>query len=47
MFMDISFIRLGKVSFIVLLKIFTGPIIWKSYFSSIPVILMFFLLLVS
>jgi hypothetical protein len=39
MFMDISFFRLGKFSSIILLKIFTGPLRWKSSLSSIPIIL--------
>jgi hypothetical protein len=47
MFMDISFFRLGKFSSIILLKILTGPLNWKSSFSSIPIILRFGLLIVS
>ena len=47
MFMGISFFRLGKFSSIILLKIFTGPLSWKSLLSSIPIILRFGLLLVS
>jgi hypothetical protein len=47
MFMGISFFRLGKFSSIILLKIFTGPLSWKSSFSSIPIILGFGHLIVS
>jgi hypothetical protein len=47
MFMGISFFRLGKFSSIILLKIFTGPLSWKSSFSSIPIMLRFGLLIVS
>jgi hypothetical protein len=47
MFMGISFFRVGKFSSIILLKIFTGHLSWKSSFSSIPIILMFGLLIVS
>jgi hypothetical protein len=39
MFMGISFCRLGKFSSIILLKIFTSPLSWKSSFLSIPIIL--------
>ena len=46
MFMGISFFRLGKFSSIILLKIFTGPLSWKSSFSSIPIIHRFGLLTV-
>jgi hypothetical protein len=45
--MGIYFFRLGKFSSIILLKIFTGPLSWKSYFSSKPIILSFGLLIVS
>ena len=45
MFMGISFFKLGKFSSIILLKIFTGPLSWKS--SSIPVFLRLGLLIVS
>jgi hypothetical protein len=38
MFMTISFFRLGKFSSIILLKIFTGPLIWESSLSTIPII---------
>jgi len=38
MFMGISFFRLGKFSFMILLKIFTGPLSWESSLSSIPII---------
>jgi hypothetical protein len=47
MFMGISFFRLGKFSSIILLKIFTGLLRWKSSLSSIPSILRFGLLIVS
>jgi hypothetical protein len=47
MFMGISFFRLGKFSFITLLKIFTGPLNWEFSLSSIPTILRFHLLTVS
>jgi hypothetical protein len=47
MFMSISFFGLGKFSSIILLKIFTGPLIWKSLLSSIHVILNICLLIVS
>ena len=47
MFMDISFFRLGKLSSIILLKIFTGPLSWESSLSSISIILRFGLLIVS
>jgi hypothetical protein len=46
MFMGISFFRLGKFSSIILLKIFTGPLIGKSLLSCIPIILRFPLLIV-
>jgi hypothetical protein len=39
MFMGISFVRIGKSSSIILLKILTGPLSWKSSLSSIPIIL--------
>ena len=39
MFMGISLFRLGKFSSIILLKIFTNPLSWECYFSSIPIIL--------
>ena len=45
--MDVSFFRLGKFSYIILLKIFTGPLSWKSSFFSICIILRFGLLIVS
>jgi len=47
MFMGISFFRLGKFSSIILLKIFTGPLIWESLLSSICIILSFDLLILS
>jgi hypothetical protein len=47
MFMGISFFRFGKFSSIILLKIFTGLLSWKSSLSSIPIILRFGLLIVS
>jgi hypothetical protein len=45
--MDISFFSSGKFSSIILLKIFTGPLMWESSLYSIPIILRFGLLLVS
>jgi hypothetical protein len=33
------FFRLGKFSFMILLKIFSGPLTWVSSHSSIPIIL--------
>jgi hypothetical protein len=45
--MGTIFFRLGKVSSIILLKIFTGPLSWESLLSSIPKILRFGLLIVS
>ena len=39
--------RFGKFSFIILLKIFAGPLICKSSFSSTPIICRFGLLIVS
>jgi hypothetical protein len=47
MFMDISFFKLGKFAFIILLKIFTGPLSWEFSLYSIPIILRFGLLIVS
>jgi hypothetical protein len=47
MFISISFFRLGKFSSIILLKIFTGPLRWESWLSSIPIILSFGVLSVS
>jgi hypothetical protein len=47
MFMGISFFRSGKFSYILLLKIFTGPLIWESALSFILIILRFVLLIVS
>ena len=44
--MGISFFRLGKLSSIILLKIFTDPLSWESLLSSIPIILRFGLLIV-
>jgi hypothetical protein len=44
--MGISFFRSGKFSSIILLKIFTGPLISESLLSSIPTILRFDLLIV-
>ena len=46
-FKNIPFFRLEKFSSIILLKIFTGPLSWKSLLSSIPIILRFGLLIVS
>ena len=43
----VSFFRLGMLSSIILLKIFTGPLIWNSSFLSICIILRFGLLIVS
>ena len=34
--MSISFFKLGNFFSIILVKIFNSPIIWKPYFSSIP-----------
>jgi hypothetical protein len=47
MFMGISFFKLGKFSFIILLKIFTGPLSWESSLSSIPINIRFGLCIVS
>jgi hypothetical protein len=47
MFMGISFFRLGNFSSITLLKIFTGPLIGESSLSFMPIILRFYLLIVS
>jgi hypothetical protein len=47
MLMGISFFRLGKFSSVILLKIFTGPLILESLRYSIPIILRFGLLMVS
>jgi hypothetical protein len=47
MFMGISFFRLGKFSFIILLKIFTGSLSCESSFLSIPIILRFGVFIVS
>jgi len=41
MLRGISFVRLGKFSSLILLKIFTGPLSWESSLSSIPIILRF------
>ena len=41
MFMSISFFKLGKFFSIILLKVFTGPLIWKSLLSFIPIIFSF------
>jgi hypothetical protein len=46
MFVGISFFRLRMFTSLVLLKIFPGPLRWKSYFSSIHTILRFGLLIV-
>jgi hypothetical protein len=46
-FMGITLFRLGKFSSIILLKIFTGHLRWKSSLSSIPIILRFGHLIVS
>ena len=35
--MSISFFKLGNFFSIILVKIFNSPIIWKPYFSSIPI----------
>jgi hypothetical protein len=43
----ISFFRLGKLSFMILLKTFSGPLSWESSFSCIPIILRFSLFTVS
>jgi hypothetical protein len=47
MIMGLSFFRLGKFSSIILLKIFTDPLIWESSLSSVAIILRFGLLIVS
>jgi hypothetical protein len=47
MVMGIFFFKIGKFSSIILLKIFTGPLIWGSSLSFIPIILKFGLLTVS
>ena len=47
MFMSISFFGLGKFSSLILLKIFTSPLSWKSSLSYIPIIFRFGLLIVS
>ena len=47
MFMGISFFRFGKISSIILLKIFPGPLSWESSLSSIPIIVKFSLLTLS
>jgi hypothetical protein len=39
--------RLGKLSSMIMLKIFPGPLSWESSLSSIPIILRFGLLIVS
>ena len=41
------FFRLEKFSSIILLRMFTGPLIWDSLFSSIPIMLRFGVLIVS
>jgi len=41
LFMGITFYRSWKFSFLILLKIFTGPLSWESSFSSIPINLRF------
>ena len=45
MFMGMPFFQLGKFFSIILLKIFTSPLSWKSSFSSISIILRFGLLI--
>ena len=45
--MGISFFRFGKFSSISLVKIFAGPLSWKSSFPSAPIIHRFGLLIVS
>jgi hypothetical protein len=47
LYVDGHLFKLGKFSSIILLKIFTGPLIWKSSFLSKPIILRFGLLIVS
>jgi hypothetical protein len=47
MFVGISFFCLGRFSFIILLKIFTFSLTWKSLLSSIPIVLRLGLLIVS
>jgi hypothetical protein len=46
-FIGISFFRLGKFSFIISLKIFSGPLDWDSSPSSTPIILGFGLFIMS
>jgi hypothetical protein len=41
MFIGTSFFRLGKLSSIILLKMFSCPLSWKSLLSYIPSILRF------
>ena len=45
--MGITFFRFGRFSSIIVLKIFTGPLIWKSSFSSTPIIRRFGLLIIT
>jgi hypothetical protein len=47
MFMGISFFRLGKISSIISLEMFTRPVSWESSISSITIMLRFVLLTVS
>ena len=47
MFMFISFFRFGKISCIILLKMFAGPLSCESSFLSTPIICRFGLFIVS
>ena len=47
MFIGIYFFRLGKISSIICLKIFSGPLNWDSSLSAITIFLRFGLLIVS
>lgn len=46
-FIGISFLRAGKFSSMILLRIFSVPLSWDSYSSFIPVIVEFGLFIVS
>ena len=43
----LCFFGLGKFSSIILLKIFTGPLTWESFLSSVPINLRFGQLILS
>jgi hypothetical protein len=47
MFMDITFFRLGNFSSLILLKMFAGPLNWKSSLPSMTIIHRFYLFIVS